>query len=187
MKQILVIEDNADIQTQMKWGLSKDFSVIMASNRTSARRVFNKNQPDVVTLDLGLPPDEDGSSEGMACLREILKKVPETKVIVVTGNNERENALKAVSMGAYDYYQKPVDMNELKVIIQRAFHLTEIENENRKLHNLLNKEVGFCHCPDHRGKRHRKRTGGTCNPRQELQKQGPVHCDKLRCHTRFPS
>jgi two-component system NtrC family response regulator len=143
MKQILVIEDNADIQTQMKWGLSKDFSVIMASNRTSARRVFNKNQPDVVTLDLGLPPDEDGSSEGMACLREILKKVPETKVIVVTGNNERENALKAVSMGAYDYYQKPVDMNELKVIIQRAFHLTEIENENRKLHNLLNKEVGF--------------------------------------------
>ncbi len=143
MNQILVIEDNPDIQTQMKWGLSKEYEVLQALDRTSAIKKFAKNMPSVVTLDLGLPPDEDDSSEGLACLREILKAANDTKIIIVTGNDDRENALKAIQIGAYDYYLKPVDMNELKVIIKRAFHLSEIENENRKLHSLLEKEAGF--------------------------------------------
>jgi two-component system NtrC family response regulator len=152
MDQILLIEDDEDIQTQMKWGLSKQYTVLQASDRTSALRIFNKNRPKVVTLDLGLPPDENGSSEGFYCLDEILKKAPETKVIVVTGNNDRENALKAIQMGAYDYYLKPLNMNELKIIIQRAFYLSEIERENSRLNMLLSKKMGFAgmigQCPE---------------------------------------
>ncbi|RJQ17698.1 MAG: PEP-CTERM-box response regulator transcription factor [Nitrospiraceae bacterium] len=143
MKQILIVEDDPDIQSQMKWGLSKEYEVVQAKDRDSAVKAFSKTLPSVVTLDLGLPPEADDSSEGLSCLREILKKAPETKVIIVSGNNERENALKAIQMGAYDYYLKPVDLNELKVIIRRAFHLHELESENRKLHLLLDREIGF--------------------------------------------
>jgi two-component system NtrC family response regulator len=143
MRKILIVEDNQDIQTQLKWGLSKAYEVSQAFNRQDAIKLFNKILPQVVTLDLGLTPDEDDASEGLACLSEMLDKSPETKVIVVTGNNERENALKAIQMGAYDYYQKPVDIKELKVIIQRAFHLFAIESENMDLHNMLERKVGF--------------------------------------------
>ncbi len=143
MKNILLVEDNPDIQTQMKWALSKEYAVVQAVNRQDAIKLLKKNKPAVVTLDLGLPPDEDGAGEGLLCLNEILEYAPYTKVIVVTGNNERENALKAVQSGAYDYFQKPADMDDLKVIIQRAFHLADIESENQKLHTILEKEVGF--------------------------------------------
>ena len=143
MKQILVVEDDPDIQTQMKWGLSKEYNVLQALDRPSAIRLCNKKKPLVVTLDLGLPPDENNATEGLSCLRDILKKAPETKVIIITGNNDRENARKAVQMGAYDYYLKPVDMNELKVILKRAFYLSEIESENRRLHMILHREAGF--------------------------------------------
>ncbi len=143
MKQILVVEDDPDIQNQMKWGLSEEYTVLQALNRAEAVSLFNKNQPLVVTLDLGLPPDRNDATEGLSCLREILKKAPDTKVIIVTGNNDRENALKAIQMGAYDYYLKPVNMNELKVILQRAFHLSKIESENLKLHKMLDKEIGY--------------------------------------------
>jgi len=143
MEKILVVEDNPDIQTQIKWGLAKEFKIYQAANRVSAIQVFNKKKPAVVTLDLGLPPDEDHASEGLACLREIINIAPATKVIVVTGNSDRENALKAVQMGAYDFYQKPIEINELKIIIQRAFHLAQIESENLKLHHILNKESGY--------------------------------------------
>ncbi len=138
MKKILVVEDNPDIQNQMKWGLSREYAVLQASNRTEAIKLFNKKKPAVVTLDLGLPPDE-----GFECLEEILVQAPETKVIIITGNSDRANALKAIQMGAYDYYLKPVDMSELKVIMERAFHLSAIENENRKLHEMRGREIGF--------------------------------------------
>jgi len=143
MKQILIVENDADIQNQMKWGLSKGYAILQALNRDEALQIFHKKRPAVVTLDLGLPPDENGSSEGLACLSEILNIAPETKVIIITGNNDRKNALKAIKMGAYDYYLKPVDMGELKVILQRAYHLAAIESENNKLHRMLDSEIGF--------------------------------------------
>jgi two-component system NtrC family response regulator len=143
MDKILIIEDDPDIQNQMKWGLSKELTVLQAVDRKSAKRLFEKNLPKVVTLDLGLPPDESGTKEGFACLKDIMDKEPTTKVIVITGNNDRENALKAIQLGAYDYYLKPIDIQEIKVIIKRAFYLSEIESENRNLHLLLNKDVGF--------------------------------------------
>jgi two-component system NtrC family response regulator len=99
--------------------------------------------PKIVTLDLGIPPDENGTKEGFECLKEILEKYPDTKVIVITGNNDRKNALKAIQSGAYDYYIKPIDMTEIKVMIKRALYLAEIEHENRDLHLILNKGIGF--------------------------------------------
>ncbi len=143
MDKLLVVEDNKDIQTQIKWGLSKEYNILQAYDRDSAVKMFAKHMPAVVTLDMGLPPDEDHASEGLSCLREILNLAPETKVIVVSGNSERENAMSALKIGAYDYYLKPVDMNELKVIIQRAFYLADIESENRNMHVILDKETGF--------------------------------------------
>jgi two-component system NtrC family response regulator len=143
MDKILVVEDNPDIQTQMKWGLSGELEVLQASDKKSALSLFEKHQPKVVTLDLGLPPDAEGTNEGFGSLKEIILKAPQTKVIVITGNTDRENALKAVQIGAYDYFLKPVDMNEIKIIIKRAFHLSEIEDENRNLHTILDKDIGF--------------------------------------------
>lgn len=143
MKKILIVEDDQDIQTQLKWGMSKGYEVLQAYDRKQALELFIDNMPLVVTIDLGLPPDDDSVSEGLSCLREILRRAPETKVIVVTGNNDRENALRTISMGAYDYYLKPIDIHELKVIIKRAFYLYEIESENQKLHKMLEREIGF--------------------------------------------
>ncbi len=143
MMKILIAEDDHEVQTLLKWGLSKEYEVLQAFDKASAMQLFNKALPPVVTLDLGLPPASNDSREGLSCLHEILKKAPETKVIVVTGNNERENSLKAIHMGAYDYYLKPIDLTELKIIIERASYLSEIESENRKLNILLNKDVGF--------------------------------------------
>ncbi len=143
MDKILIVEDNPDIQNQMKWGLSKELSVLLASDRKTALRLFEKNSPVVVTLDLGLPPDAEGASEGLACLKDIKEKSPHTNVIVITGNDERANALKAIEMGAYDYYSKPIDINEIKIIVHRAIHLARIEHENRDLHKLLDKNIGF--------------------------------------------
>jgi two-component system NtrC family response regulator len=143
MKHILVVENDSDIQNQIKWGLSKRYTVLQALNRVEALQLFSKKRPRVVTLDLGLPPDENNASEGLACLSEILSISPETKVIIITGNNDRKNALQAIKMGAYDYYLKPVDMSELKVILRRAFHLAEIESENSKLHKMLDDDIGF--------------------------------------------
>ena len=143
MKPILMIEDNPEILTQMKWGFKKEYDIITASDRGTALKLFEKRHIPLVTLDLGLPPDENGASEGLICLREILREAPQTKVIILTGNNDRENALKAIHLGAYDYCLKPVNIAELKVIINRAYYLYDIENENSKLHNMLEHEVGY--------------------------------------------
>jgi two-component system NtrC family response regulator len=94
-----------------------------------------------VTLDLGLPPAENGTEEGFRCLSEMLGHSPGAKIIVITGNDQRENALKAIQMGAYDFYQKPVNLDELKVILKRAFHLSAIEEENRNLHTALERQT----------------------------------------------
>jgi len=137
MDKLLIVDDNEDIRRQLRWGIGKEYSLFLAADGTEALDLFRKQRPQVVTLDLGLPPHEDSSEEGFRCLGEMLRIAPDVKVIVITGNEGKENAVKAVQMGAYDFYQKPIDLNELKVIIKRAFHLQTLENENRRLQSAL--------------------------------------------------
>lgn len=129
---LLVVEDDEGLQRQLKWAYD-GYQVVCASDRQSALDAIRMHEPAVVTLDLGLPPDPDGTTEGFATLEEILRLQPCTKVIVATGHGARESALKAIGMGAYDFYRKPVDIDELGLIVARAFHLHEIEGENRRL------------------------------------------------------
>ncbi len=132
MKTLLAIDDDLGIQKQLKWSLT-DYEVVFAEDRASALQQLRRYEPAVVTLDLGLPPDPTNASEGLACLTEILQHNPATKVIVITGSSDTEHALQAISLGAYDYYQKPIDVDVLNVIVARAFKLSEIEAENRLL------------------------------------------------------
>nr|WP_297348149.1 PEP-CTERM-box response regulator transcription factor [uncultured Glaciecola sp.] len=132
MDKVLVVDDDLGIQKQLKWALS-EFDTVFASDRSSAIAQLRRFEPTVVTLDLGLPPDPANASEGLKALQEIMTLLPRTKVIVVTGNNEKENALKAINMGAYDFYQKPIDSDTINILIKRALNLAELENENRLL------------------------------------------------------
>ena len=129
---LLVVEDDEGLQRQLKWAYD-GYRVVAAHDRSEAIEALRLHEPAVVTLDLGLPPDPDGVEEGFATLQEILRLKPDTKVIVASGHGARESALKAISLGAYDFYKKPVDIDELGLIVARAFHLQEIEEENRRL------------------------------------------------------
>ncbi len=131
-KKILVVEDDPGLQKQMKWSF-EDFEVFIAGDRKEALKIITKNQPPVVTVDLGLPPDPQGSTEGLATVEDILSIAPHTKVIVVSGNHDRANAVQAVASGAYDFYQKPIDSELLNQIITRAYHVYELEEDNRRL------------------------------------------------------
>ena len=130
--KLLIVEDDAGLQAQLKWAYP-DFEVIQATDRASAIAALRSEEPAVVTLDLGLPPDPDGTSEGFAVLDEIMALKPDTKVIVASGHGARESALTAISKGAYDFYQKPVDIEALGLIVRRALQLSRIEAENRQL------------------------------------------------------
>ncbi len=132
LNTVLVIEDDLGIQKQLKWSLS-DYELVFAADRQQAMTQLRRHEPAVVTLDLGLPPDPANATEGLACLTEILTALPDTKVIVITGSTDNNHALQAIALGAYDYYQKPIDADVLTIILQRAFKLTELENENRAL------------------------------------------------------
>jgi two-component system NtrC family response regulator len=129
---LLIVEDDEGLQRQLKWAY-EGYRVVCAGDRKSAIEALRAHEPAVVTLDLGLPPDPDGTDEGFATLEEILKLKHDTKVIVATGHGARESALKAIAMGAYDFYKKPVDIDDLGLIVARAFHLHAIEDENRRL------------------------------------------------------
>jgi len=131
-KPLLIIEDDPGLQSQLKWCFD-GYEVTIAGNKEEAINALRRYSPPVVTLDLGLPPDPTNVSEGFATLEAIHELSPETKVIVVTGNDDRENALKAISLGAYDFYQKPIDPDVLKIIINRAYQVCELENENKSL------------------------------------------------------
>jgi len=131
-KRLLIVEDDEGLRRQMRWGF-EDFTVDVAGDRETAVELVKRHQPPVVTLDLGLPPDPDGATEGLATLSAVLSEAPGTKVIMVTGNDERENAVRAVGMGAYDFYQKPIDLEVLRLIVQRGYALYELEAENKKL------------------------------------------------------
>ena len=136
---LLVVEDDPGLQAQLKWAYP-DFEVHVAGDRASAITLLRSLAPAVVTLDLGLPPDPDGTSEGMAVLDEIMALKPDTKVIVASGHGARESALQAIARGAYDFYQKPVDIDTIGLIVRRAYQLHQIEAENRQLAGKVGEE-----------------------------------------------
>lgn len=131
-RTLLIVEDDVGLQRQLKWCFD-DYDVVIASNREEAISALRKHRPMVVTLDLGLPPDPTNVSEGFATLNEVISIAPNTKVIVITGNDDVSNAIKAVSLGAYDFYQKPIEPDVIKIIIERAFHLSILEHEIKVL------------------------------------------------------
>jgi two-component system NtrC family response regulator len=131
-QKILLVEDDPGLQKQLKWSLS-DYELVIAADRDSAIAQLRRHEPPVVLLDLGLPPDVDGATEGLAALQQMLSLVPATKVIVVTGNLDRSNAVQAIQLGAYDFFQKPFDPDVLALMIARALHVHALEAENRLL------------------------------------------------------
>ncbi len=132
-KTILVVDDDENIRKQMKWGLAKEYDVLLAEDRVSAIDICRQHLPGVMTLDLGLPPDPHGSSEGLQTLQDILQISPKIKIIIITGNQEKANALKAIETGAYDFQNKPVVLEDLKVVLRRAYSLYALEEELREL------------------------------------------------------
>jgi two-component system NtrC family response regulator len=131
---VLIVEDDPGLRTQLRWALD-DLEVAVAGDRAAAIADVRRHEPAVVLQDLGLPPDDAGVSEGLACLEDILRLAPNTKVIVITGSHERSSALEAISLGAFDFFQKPIDESVLKVVVQRALRMHALETENRRLRN----------------------------------------------------
>lgn len=138
LPKLLIVEDDPGLQAQLKWAY-EDFEVLVAGDRATAMTLLRAEAPDVVTLDLGLPPDPDGTTEGFAVLREIMALKPDTKVIVASGHGARESALGAIAQGAYDFYQKPVDIDALGLIVRRALEVHRLEAENRRLASRVEK------------------------------------------------
>jgi two-component system NtrC family response regulator len=132
-KKLLIVEDDPGLQSQMRWCFGDDLQVHLASDRDGALACLRREEPDVVTLDLGLPPDPGGATEGFRLLEDILQLAPLTKIIVVTGREDKENAVRAIGMGASDFYQKPLDADILSFVVNRAFRLAELERENLEL------------------------------------------------------
>ena len=130
---LLVVEDDPGLQKQLKWSFDA-YEVLVAGDRDTAIAMVRRHEPAVATVDLGLPPDPDGASEGLATLENILALAPDMKVIMVTGNQDRAHAVQAIGLGAYDFYQKPVDPEILGLIVERAFRLHDLQQENRRLH-----------------------------------------------------
>jgi two-component system NtrC family response regulator len=131
-RTLLVVEDDAALRSQLRWSF-EGYKVLLAENRAQAIAAVRRSEPAVVLQDLGLPPDAEGTAEGLATLTEILEIAPRTKVIVVTGNHARDRAVKAVALGAYDFYEKPVDVEVLQLMVSRAFHIARLEAEVDRL------------------------------------------------------
>lgn len=132
---LLIVEDDLALQKQIKWSLDR-FECVTASDRESALAAFRRHRPAVVTMDLGLPPDPDNTSEGFRLLGQLLELDADVKVVVLTGQNDRSNALRAVAMGAYDFFAKPFEPELLALTLDRAFRLAELQAENRRLQAL---------------------------------------------------
>ncbi|MCW3835280.1 PEP-CTERM-box response regulator transcription factor [Sphingomonas canadensis] len=132
LPKLLIIEDDAGLQRQLRWAYD-GYEILAAGDREEAIAMLRAEEPPVVTLDLGLPPDPDGTSEGFATLETILSLRPDTKVIVASGHGARESMLRAIALGAWDFYQKPIDIDALGLIVARAFHVHALEDENRRL------------------------------------------------------
>lgn len=142
-KIVLVVDDDEHIRKQIRWAITKEYDVLLAENRESALKICQERHPGVMTLDLGLPPDPHGSSEGLKTLEEMLQINPRMKVIVITGNQEKDNALKAIAIGAYDFQHKPVEVDELKIVLRRAYNLYELEGEVKKFQAQKAQEHAF--------------------------------------------
>jgi two-component system NtrC family response regulator len=136
-RKLLIVEDDPGLLKQLKWCF-EGYDIFTAENREAAIAELRRHEPSVVLQDLGLPPKPEGVEEGFATLAETLKLAPHTKVIVVTGNGDQQNALTAIAQGAYDFYEKPVDTDTLKLLVDRAFNISELETENRRLQHQVN-------------------------------------------------
>lgn len=134
-RPLLIVEDDPALQKQMRWSFDR-FQTLTADDRESALAQIRRHQPPVVTMDLGLPPDPDSTSEGFLLLEQIQRLAPDTKVIVLTGQNDRNNALRAVGLGAYDFFAKPFEPELLGLTIDRAFRLYDLQQELRRLESM---------------------------------------------------
>ena len=139
-RSLLIVEDDLALQKQIKWAMDR-FESVTAHDRESALVQMRRHVPAVVTMDLGLPPDADSVSEGFKLLEQMLAIDPDTKVIVLTGQNDQKNALRAVAMGAYDFFAKPFEPELLSLTVERAFRLFELQKENRRLRELHQPEA----------------------------------------------
>jgi two-component system NtrC family response regulator len=129
---LLIVEDDSGLSSQLRWHFDQ-YNVVIAEDRPSAIAAVRLHEPAVVLQDLGLPPDDEGVEEGFKCVQEITRLAPSAKIIVITGNHDYENAVRAVALGAYDFYQKPVNADTLTLIVERAYHMFELEQQNRRL------------------------------------------------------
>ncbi|WP_075187572.1 PEP-CTERM-box response regulator transcription factor [Teredinibacter haidensis] len=135
-QKLLIIEDDLGLQSQLRWHFDQ-YEVICAADRKDAIAAVRLHEPPIILQDLGLPPDDEGVDEGFRCIREISNLSPSAKIIVMTGNADYENAVRAVAMGAYDFYQKPVNPETLDLILQRAYHIHNLEKQNRRLQESM--------------------------------------------------
>ena len=135
--KLLIVDDDEEIRTQMKWALAKDYEILQAEDRATAIEAFRSAQPAVVLLDLGLPPHPGNPEEGLAALSDLLALDRSAKIIIITGQGEKEIALRAVGAGAYDFLSKPVEMDEVKFLLKRCFHIAQLEKEFREMQQLL--------------------------------------------------
>lgn len=135
LRQLLVVEDDPALQKQIRWSFDQ-YNVLLASDRESALSQVRRHTPAVITMDLGLPPDADGVTEGFNLLEQTLTTAPDTKVIVLTGQNEQTNALRAIALGAYDFFVKPFEPETLNLTVERAFRFYDLQQENRRLQSM---------------------------------------------------
>lgn len=139
-KTLLIVEDDHGLQSQLRWHFD-DYDTVFAENRQDAIAALRLHEAAIIIQDLGLPPDQDGVDEGFKCIQDILRISPHSKIIVMTGKTDHEHAIRAVAMGAYDYYQKPVDPSTLDLIVQRAFTMYELEQDYRRLQQMHQKPL----------------------------------------------
>src|SRR2546422_846264 len=139
--RVLIVDDDEDIRSQMKWALAQDYDVVLAQDGRSGLEAFRQNRPVVTVLDLGLPPRPNDPEEGMAALAELLALNSTAKVIIASGQAEKQNALRAIGQGAYDFLSKPVEMAELKIILKRAVHVARLEEEVRQVRQRLGEDA----------------------------------------------
>ena len=127
--KLLIVDDDEEICAQMKWALANDYEILLAGDRSSAVDIFRSEKPAAALLDLGLPPNPGNPEEGLAALSELLALDRFAKIVVVTGQSEKKIAMSAIGAGAYDFLCKPVDMDELNILLKRAFHISQLEKE----------------------------------------------------------